>query len=676
MTILLAPLRSAPNPARVLFPPVQRRKASVPAAPAIAAYATFAVLAYWNVWTSPSSRLTGGFSDLAQSAWFLSWVPAAIVHHHGLFVTSAVDLPGGANLLVNTSMEFLGLIAAPVTLLFGPLLALNTLFTVAMAASASAAFFLVRRWVSWWPAAFAAGLAYGFSPYMAGEGVIHLHLVFAVFPPVVVMVLDEVLVVPWERSSWWQVPLRAGRWASLTVHPSWERSMRWGALLGVLAAAQFFISSEVLASSAVMALIGIGVLAWQNPQEVRRRWRHATAALGVAAGVAGVLLAYPVWVSFRGAGHLGDHIQTTPQAYSADLWGLIVPDRFQAIAPAAARHLSAHFVGGFTWEDGSYLGVTLIAVLVTGAVVLRSVPLMRFSWIMAAGAFVLSLGARLTLAGAPAAVPSGGVPLPEAALGHVPFLYSMLPVRFSLYVDLFAAIGLGCVLDRLRASQKLAIRVRWALRWVNRSSSHLGRASRLLALIRWGRKWRRMPGWVDQHSGGLLAGGVAVVALLPLVPAWPYPATRVSVPPYFTSPAMRAIPAGSVVLTYPYPSYAVDGALPMLWQAEAGFRFSMPGGYLLVPSPTGGGTATRIPALTATVFDSLYRGSPVARTTSLRENLRREWSSWRVGTLVAQPTGRDPAAAIGFLTWVAGAPPRSTGGVDVWGSLSLPGRDT
>jgi len=45
----------------------------------------------------------------------------------------------------------------------------NVLEVLAFAASATAAMVMVRRWTTWLPAAYVAGLLYGFSPYMAAR---------------------------------------------------------------------------------------------------------------------------------------------------------------------------------------------------------------------------------------------------------------------------------------------------------------------------------------------------------------------------------------------------------------------------------------------------------------------------------------------------------------------------
>ena len=58
---------------------------------------------------------------------------------------------------------------------------------------------------------------------------------------------------------------------------------------------------------------------------------------------------------------------------------------------------------------------------------------------------------------------------------------------------------------------------------------------------------------------------LAVVVLLPLVPAWPYPAAAAAVPAWFTSSSGPKACRGSTALVYPIASSSNDQS--MLWQA-------------------------------------------------------------------------------------------------------------
>jgi len=153
---------------------------------ALTLYAALAVVAYL-----PTLPLTDSHAqkclcgDTAQQVWFLAWVPFSLAHGHSLFYSNWVLYPSGVNLMDNTAMTLLGVIAAPVTVLFGPVAAYNLVLRAGFTLSALAMFVVVRRLVRWWPAALVAGLLYGFSPFMVGQGLSHEFLVFAPIPPLV-----------------------------------------------------------------------------------------------------------------------------------------------------------------------------------------------------------------------------------------------------------------------------------------------------------------------------------------------------------------------------------------------------------------------------------------------------------------------------------------------------------
>ena len=50
---------------------------------------------------------------------------------------------------------------------------------------------MARRFVSWWPAAFVGGLAYGFSPFTAATANAHLFLLFQAVPPLMILFVDR-----------------------------------------------------------------------------------------------------------------------------------------------------------------------------------------------------------------------------------------------------------------------------------------------------------------------------------------------------------------------------------------------------------------------------------------------------------------------------------------------------
>lgn len=571
-------------------------------------YVVLGVAAYAHAWAGGTTRLVDlASSDPVQQLWFLSWTPFAITHGHSPLFTGYANATHGVNLIANTGEQLLGIISWPVNATLGPVAALNTIFTIAFAASATAGYVLARRFVAWRPAAFVAGLLYGFSPYMIGQAANHLQLAFIAFPPLIFLTIERLLNDAGPR-----------------------RAVVWGSVLGALVIAQFFVSSEILTDTAIMSLFGVVLLCLLYPGEVRPRVPRFFAGVATAAVLAGVALAYPVVEGLRGPAHITGAIQLAPQLYRADALGIIVPGRTQLLAPSSLLSVSDRFIDGNSTENGSYLGIPLLVVLAAGLAFLRT-RLLVFLCSMAAGAWLLSLGSRLVVSAAPTAHPTSGLWLPEALFTKLPLVSNVEPVRFSLFVVLFAALGLAVILDRLRA------------RW--RAVSHP------LAL------------------GSAVA--VAAVALFPLLPSVPYAASAVTVPPFFSSSAVDVIPADTAVLLYPFPQFGVDDALPMLWQVRSGFRFKIVGGYFIVPDPPGGGATAISPSPTGAVLDELYAGGTVPRSPALRRQLLGELRSKGVRTVVALPRGRDPEAAISFLSWLVGRSPHRVEGAYVWSRVMV-----
>jgi len=580
-------------------------------------YLAGAVVVFWHVWSGHPTVDTQAGPDTALNTWFLAWDAHALVHGLNPFFSTAANAPYGISVLSNTSEILLGMLATPVTLAFGPIATFNVLMTLAPAASALAAYFLARRCTTWRPAAFAAGLLFGFSPYMiAASYGTHIHLTWMVAPPLIFIVLHEMLV----RQRW-----------------SW---LRCGLSLAALVVAQFFVSIEVLLSTAVTALVVVVAVAVAGRRTAASRWPYLWRSALVAGAVIVAALAYPTWYLVRGPGHIAGPIQLVPQAYRADLLGPLVPDHLQALAPSALADRGDRFANSFV-ENGSYLGVPLVAVLALGLVWLRR---RAESWVVAigaAGAFVLSLGGALAVLHAPAVnvhgTALGRIALPEALLSKISLLSNTIPARYSAFVDLFAGLLLALVLDALRARPG------------------------------------RGPGW-------LWPAAVAVVSFVPLLPAVPVPAiVPVAIPAYFSGHGARALGAGSVTLVLPYPSQ--DYYEAQIWQVAGAdpFAFALPGGYFLVAQGDEGNRLATTPALpyvrdalSARVFIGLAQGKAPRETPDLHRSLRRQLEAWRVRNVVVPLASTpDAGATVAFLTWLLGSPSVSgSDGVTAWYRLA------
>jgi hypothetical protein len=566
-------------------------------------YGALATIPYWHLWNAGQTRFAGIGADVEEYAWFLHWVPSAIIHGHNPLFTDWGNYPFGANGVTNTSLPALGILASPLTFATNAFTSVTVLFILAFPLSALGGYALCRRFTTWRPAAFMGGLLYGFSPYMVGEGLGHLHLVFVPLPPLILLTFYEIATRRTRNSLW--------------------------LLAAALVIVQFFISIEVLATTLVVAAIGLVIACVLFPSGARDRFRPVVTSLAKAGSLVAVVLAYPAWFFIAGPAHVSGVIQTT-SLYRADLLSPLVPNSMLHLNVPAWTATTDMFAGALS-ENGTYLGIPLIVVLVAGTVFLwRRVPIVRMIALVGLAAFVLSLGSRLVVWHH-----ITSVPLPEALIEHLPLFDNAVSARYSLYLTLCAAVVLAMILDRIHAS------------YLTRDRGPQRAA------------WSRMAAW---GVPVLLSAAVAI----PLIPAWPYTLTTAQVPAYFTTSAVNAVPTGSVAVLYPSPSAA--GSTSELWQLASGLRFKTPAGHFVVSSP--GHSAVLPPfhsTLTTTALIDLENGSPLAETPAVRAEILAQLDSWKVRSVLVAATGAKPELVIPYFEWLLGRPPDSRfGGIEAW----------
>jgi hypothetical protein len=583
----------------------------------VAVYLVLSIGVNWDLWSGGLARSAEGGPDADANIWYFEWAYHSIAHGLNPFYSNAINYPYGLNLLSNTSSLLLGALATPVTALWGPLAAFNLMCTLAFGASALAGYFFVRHWVKNDTIAFLGGLLYGFSPYMVGQGRGHLNLSFVALPPLIFLVADEIL-----------------------IRQTEGRSRRWGLLLGVLLTAQVFVSTEVLASTLVMLVFWVAFSCIVDHSGLRHRLRYAAQSAGWCAGTLLVFASYPIWYATAGPGHITGPIQLVPQAYRSALAGPVAPDSLMWLSGGHITAVADKFASGVS-ENGSYLGFPLIAFLLIGTILTwRRSTTVRVASLTASTAFILSLGATLTTLG-DISTKGHRIPLPERLLSLLPLLSNAVPARFSLFMDLFAALLLGLILQRF-----------W--RYLRRRFGS-GR-----------------PAWRAPLTMTL----TVVLILLPLVPAAPFAGVSTeSVPAVFTAPGVAATHLG-ITVVFPYPSTANPQA--EVWQAASGLAFTTPGGNFIIPGDTAGHIAfswdlgyTRHTAV-ATTLTLLGEGTPLPPTPAVRSAFQKELKAWHVNSLVALPElASNKAQSTAYLNWLMGRPANSSRvGALIWTGLA------
>ncbi len=482
---------------------------------------------WWHVWSNhPTSTILCGCGDTSQFVWFLQWPAYALSHGLNPFFSTAASYPHGINLLSVTSVLAVGILFAPITWIFGPIATLNVALLLSPVLSGMAMFILLRRWVSWDPAAFIGGLLYGFSPLILTSLYFsHLNLTISPIPPLVVACLDEIVI-------------RQRR-----------RPVVTGVLLGLLVTLQFFLSTELLVIIAMAGTFGLALViayaAWRRPEALRRHARFAAVGLAAGAIVAVVLLAYPAWFALAGPAHISGLVWPNPGQYVSHLKSYLIPN------PASPSGWQYGFDGLLI--SGQYLGLGLVVVLLGGLVVWRRDLRLWFFAIIGLAFMTLSLGAANPL------------------FGFLPVLENILPNRFDQVVYLSAAIMLGIVVDHSYAS---------VTRWYTAARSGVvhsvappvERQARRLIPRTTDRAHKPLVDW----AGGLAGLAVAGIALVPigfyLFQNVPIPVqSSLHVPSWFRT-AARHLGPKQVLLVLPDNLSVLS---PLAWQVDDGMGYDL-----------------------------------------------------------------------------------------------------
>jgi hypothetical protein len=297
-------------------------------------------------------------------------------------------------------------------------------------------------------------------------------------------------------------------------------------------------------------------------------------------------------------------------AFPTDALNLVTPTFLQLIGLPASSTVTSGFDGGDLAEATGYIGLPMILIALFAVVRLRRNRVVSIAAITGALALIASLGGRLHVGGH-----ALGVPLPWAPFLHLPIFEDLLPARFSLVVDFSLA---------------------------------------LLAAALFADAWR------DRRTGRrIMVTGAMVLALIAFAPS-PLDTSVPPQPAFFTADAMR-IPTGTTVLLAPLPfDFSWDAEL---WQADAGVRFKIVGGYIHGGERDHPAT---IPTLAA-AMQSIELGRPTSSEPAAVARMRDELANSGVHTVVLGPTAWH-AALHTLLADICGRDSVYDQGVDVWWS--------
>jgi hypothetical protein len=298
------------------------------------------------------------------------------------------------------------------------------------------------------------------------------------------------------------------------------RGVAWR--LGLLFGLQFWLSTEVLLTASLALAVSLVLAYWLLPR-TRPRLRALLPPLAAAIGLA-VVVSAPL-VYYAVTGFQSEPISAVPADIDGDLVNFLLPTHFTWVGGSTFEHISRSFRGNDS-EQGSYLGIPTLVIIGWFALGARRSSAVRYLLTALALTALLTLGTGIAVKG------KIEVGLPWKYVAEVPPFNNVLPGRFALFGSLIAAVIVAL----------------WA-------------ATR--------RGWAR---W--------LLPALAVLAIVPdLTHAfWQVHPERWE---FFTSKTYKiCFPRDQNVAVFPFGGWDAS----TLWQAESGFYFRMPGGYL-APTP-------------------------------------------------------------------------------------------
>lgn len=536
-----------------------------------ATYTAAAVVLLGGLWSNPrTGYLTFSVSDQNLWEWFFAFVAHAVSTGSNPFFTTLQNEPLGVNLMANTVMFGLSVPLTPLTLLAGPTATWTVVLTLGLAGTALAWYWLFsRHLVTHRGAAALGGAVAGFSPPVISHANAHPNWVVGFVLPALVI-----------------VTLRVARG---------RRPVRDGVLLGLLVVFQVFLGEELLFIGAVAGMVAAVVWLASRPDRAAALWRPLAAGFAVAAAVALVLLAVPLWWQFAGP----QSYRGLPHSTAGNPLDSFTAFATQSLAgvPQEAADLSINRT-----EENAFLGWPLVVLLIAIVVLWRRDTGIRTLGIAAFVLCVLSLGSTVVVGGV-----DTGIPLPWELLRRAPLFDTMLTTRFT-----FGALPMIAALLALATDRVLA------------APDPVGPAGRVPLRGLW------------------IAALVA--ALLPIVPL-PLPTTeRAPAPAFFTGGAWRSWvdPGGTVV---PVPLVDSGEVQPLHWQTESDMGWSMPGGYFVGPGSDGRQGTWGAPArMTSELFSVVRRNE---RTVVINDAVRAQFVAdlryWRADVLVLVPGDRTDA---------------------------------
>jgi hypothetical protein len=398
---------------------------------ALALYAAISI-GYFGLHVLPhlGSEFVGlpGWSDPTVNMWSLAWWPYALSHGlnplvtHVLFVPDRIDLAATSPTLTPLA----GIVATPITALFGPIVSYNVLMLASPALAAFFMFLLCRYITRNFAASLFGGYLFGFSAYILGHMLGHLQLVLI-------------------------FPIPAAVHLTLRLIGGNISQRRFIALMALALIALFLTVSELTLTLVVLGGVALAVAFALAPTE-RAHIRGAVKPI-LAAGVVAAIVTSPViYYELHGIVRFGPNIGDFD---GGDALGFLVPTSLIRLGRRYFAALSvASNISGSAAEAVTYVGLPLALIVARYTITRWRMASTKILVTMLAVVVVLLLGSRLHIAGYPT------IPLPWKLMDQW-LLRDVIPVRLAVYMFLIVGVIAAMWLAQPRAG-KWAVG-KWAL---------------------------------------------------------------------------------------------------------------------------------------------------------------------------------------------------------------------
>jgi hypothetical protein len=347
------------------------------------------------------------WTDPTVNMWSLEWWPYAVLHGLNPLVTNTLFVPDRIDLAATspTLCPLAGILGAPITIAFGPIVSYNVLMLASPVLAAFFAFLLCRYITRNFAASLFGGYVFGFSTYILGhmEGHLQLVLIF---------------------------PIPAAVHLTLRLIDGRISQRRFIVLMALSLAALFLTVSEITLTLVALGAVALAVAFALTPA-AREGIIHAIKPI-LAAGVAAVIVTSPViYYELHGIVRFGSNIG---EIDGSDALGFLVPTDLVRLGYTHFEALArAYNLSGSDAEAVTYVGLPLALIVARYTITRWALASTRILLAMLAVVVVLLLGSHLHIAG------YRTIPLPWKLLDQS-LLHDVIPLRLALYMFLIVAV--------------------------------------------------------------------------------------------------------------------------------------------------------------------------------------------------------------------------------------------